>query len=98
MCLDIINRWVHPIVPEYQFGGKASSSESLRTNYVQQKYNIYKDRSVRISRSAKLANSVVIGKDCSLGEHVALSKSILGNVCSVGSKSVISNSHLWTSK
>ena len=98
VCLDIINRWVYPIIPEYQFGGKASSSLSLKTNYVQQKYNIYKDRSLKLPRCTRLGNSVVIGKDCVFGECVSIAKSIVSNGCVIGSNCSITNSHIWSSK
>lgn len=95
VCLDLVNRWVYPIVPEYQFGGTASGGASTVTHYTHQKYNIYRAKSAKVSRMVRLTNSVVIGNDSVVKEGVCIARSILGSNCVVNENVTILNSHLW---
>lgn len=95
VCLDLVNRWVYPIVPEYQFGGTASNDVSTVTNYTHQKYNIYKAKSAKVSRNVRLTNSVVIGNDSVVKDGVCIARSILGAKCVINENVTVLNSHLW---
>ena len=93
VCMDIINRWVHPIVPEYQFGG--SLGLKTASDFIQQKSNVYREKGIKVSRTAILSDSVVIGKDCVVGDRVCIAKSIIGHKCCIMRDTSITNAHLW---
>eukprot|EP01038_Epipyxis_sp_PR26KG_P007435 gene7435-10131_t len=87
ICRDIVTRWVYPIVPDAQLTNDSS--------YVQTKRYIYKEVNVKVARSAKIEECVVLGRNAIVGENVTLTRTIVGRDCSIGNGSVISESHIW---
>lgn len=93
VSLDIINRWVYPIVPEYQFGG--SVGKRAQGHMTHHKFNVYKEDGVKIARTSNVCDSAVMGKGSVVKDNVIISKSVIGPYCTIHNGCQISGSHLW---
>ena len=78
---------MYPIVPEAQIVPGSSYSHLKRY--------VYKEPSARISRSAKIGESVVLGKDCVIEENASVNRAVIGPKCIVGAGANVTESHLW---
>eukprot|EP01041_Mallomonas_annulata_P008628 gene8628-17798_t len=89
ICRDIVSRWVFPLVPD---------SQLLHTDntYTHSKGYVYREKGVKITRSATIGEGVVIGRGSVVGEGVILKRAVIGRNCVVGDRAVIEDSYLWT--
>ncbi|PJF19735.1 hypothetical protein PSACC_00451, partial [Paramicrosporidium saccamoebae] len=87
ISMDIIERWVFPIVPE------ADLLEEQPYSY--RRGNCYHGLDVVLSRSASVGNNVVLGNGVSVGENSIVRNSVIGANCQIGSDVVIENSFIW---
>lgn len=72
--------------------------ESNQAAYVQSRRYVYKHQGVKISRSARIEEEVVIGRGSIIGSDSSITKSIIGKENKIGSGVVMNNSHIWNSK
>jgi len=87
ICRDIVTRWVYPIVPDSQIiPGSAYSHD---------KSYVYKESNTKISRSAIIGDSVVLGRGCEIQDGSVVNRTIIGAGCIVSKNCNIQNSHLW---
>lgn len=87
ICRDIVRRWVFPLVPDAHL--------LTDTTYVQGKQYNYREDSVKVSRSARIGQDVVLGRGSVVEEHAVVSRCIIGRNCVVGRGAVLKESHLW---
>lgn len=87
ICRDIITRWVYPIVPEAQLLIDGSYSHLRRY--------VYREKGVRVARTAHIGEGVVIGQDTIIEEHARVERSVIGRGCIIRAGAVITESHLW---
>uniref|UniRef100_A0A8D9DUX5 Translation initiation factor eIF2B subunit epsilon n=1 Tax=Cacopsylla melanoneura TaxID=428564 RepID=A0A8D9DUX5_9HEMI len=78
-CRDIVQRWVHPFVPQYKY----------RRN------NIYLADNVIIGKTSVIKQQVVIGDGSSIGENTVVSHCVIGRNCKIGSNVKLENSYLF---
>ena len=50
---------------------------------------------MKIARSAKIGESVVLGKGCVIEDNASVNRTIVGPNCFVGAGAKILESHLW---
>lgn len=86
---DIIRRWVYPVVPDLPKLQEACSSAVHIGRY------IYREDNVRIARSARIGNGVVLGSGTIVEENAFVSHSVLGCGCVIGAGAIVEESHLW---
>eukprot|EP00981_Chlorochromonas_danica_P012587 scaffold5178_cov229-Ochromonas_danica.AAC.3 len=84
---DLVTRWVYPLVPDVQLLQDSS--------YVQGGRYVYRENAVKVSRTAKLVESVVIGAGSTVAEDVVLSRCTIGRGVSIGPGAVIKEAHVW---
>ena len=86
---DIIRRWVYPIVPDLPMLQEVCSSTVHTGRY------IYREDNVRIARSARIGNGVVLGSGTIVEENAFVTHSVLGKNCVIGAGAVVEESYLW---
>eukprot|EP00795_Rhopilema_esculentum_P005217 gene5217-355_t len=82
ISLDLINRWVYPVVPD---GG----------SYRFTRHNVYLDKGVRLARNSLLEQDVVVGENSSIETGTRISKTVIGKNCKIGENVQITNSFIW---
>ncbi|XP_052866451.1 translation initiation factor eIF-2B subunit epsilon [Anopheles cruzii] len=86
--LDVINRWVYPLVPDMGISQFLQYYKCYRNN-------IYRHGDVRLARSSKLVGDLVIDKQSSIDENTYINQSTIGKNCAVGKGCRIENSFLF---
>jgi translation initiation factor eIF-2B subunit epsilon len=86
---DIIRRWVYPVVPDLPKLQDACSRAVHMGRY------IYREDNVRIARSARIGNGVVLGSGTVVEENAYVVHSVLGHNCVIGAGARVEESHLW---
>ncbi|XOB66398.1 sugar phosphate nucleotidyltransferase [Deferribacteres bacterium DY0037] len=56
---------------------------------------VYKEKDVKIHKTAKIEGLVVLGDGCVIEKDVTIKNSVLSGGCSIGEKSTVENSILW---
>ncbi len=79
-----------PLVPDVQLLQDSSYSQS--------KSYVYKEQGVKVSRTAKITEEVVIGKGSFVGDNTLVTRSIIGREVQIGNNCVISDAHIWDGK
>uniref|UniRef100_A0ABM2A887 Translation initiation factor eIF2B subunit epsilon n=1 Tax=Anopheles coluzzii TaxID=1518534 RepID=A0ABM2A887_ANOCL len=87
VSLDVINRWVYPLVPD-------TAISEFRQQYKHFRNNVYRHRNVRLSRSCELDGDLVVGEECEIREGTYLRQSVVGRGCRIGRNCRIVNSFL----
>mmetsp|Transcript_1218 Transcript_1218/g.1986 ORF Transcript_1218/g.1986 Transcript_1218/m.1986 type:complete len:748 (-) Transcript_1218:122-2365(-) len=87
ICRDIVRRWVHPLTPDAHLLGD--------TEYVQGRHYCYKEEGVKVARSARIGEGVVLGRGSVIEEGAFISHCTIGRSCRVGKGAVLRQSHLW---
>ena len=59
---------------------------------------IYREDNVKIARSARIGNGVVLGSGTVVEENAFVVHSVLGPNCIIGAGAVVEESHLWEGK
>ncbi|XP_053665543.1 translation initiation factor eIF-2B subunit epsilon-like [Anopheles marshallii] len=85
--LDVINRWLYPLVPD-------TAVSELRQQYMHLRNNVYRHRNVHLSRSCDLDGDLVVGEESEIGEGTYLRQSVVGRSCRIGRNCRIVNSFL----
>uniref|UniRef100_A0A182R6F4 Translation initiation factor eIF2B subunit epsilon n=1 Tax=Anopheles funestus TaxID=62324 RepID=A0A182R6F4_ANOFN len=85
--LDVINRWLYPLVPD-------TAISEFRQQYKHFRNNIYRHRNVRLSRSCELDGDLVVGEESEICEGTYLRQSVVGRGCRIGRNCRIVNSFL----
>lgn len=57
---------------------------------------IYREDNVRIARSARIGNGVVLGSGTVVEENAFVAHSVLGHNCVIGPGAIVQESHLWS--
>ncbi len=65
------------------------------SNYSHVKRYVYKEPTARVARSAKVGESVILGKDCIIHDGAAVNRAIIGSNCDIGPGAIVLESHLW---
>lgn len=86
---DIITRWVYPVVPDLP------KLQDVCSTAVHIGRCVYREDNVRIARSARIGNGVVLGRGTVVHENAFVSRSVLGHNCVIGPGAVVEDSHLW---
>ncbi|XP_035918042.1 translation initiation factor eIF-2B subunit epsilon-like [Anopheles stephensi] len=87
VSLDVINRWLYPMVPDMVIG-------EFRQQYKHFRNNIYRHWNVRLSRSCELDGDLVLGKESEISDGAYLQRSVVGRGCRIGQNCRIVNSFL----
>lgn len=85
---DIIHRWVYPLVPDATFSASGDTYMYLR-------HNVYRQKSVKLSKGCILEEDVVIGENTIVGENTSITCSVIGKNCKIGRNVTVSNSFVW---
>uniref|UniRef100_A0A182PFE7 Translation initiation factor eIF2B subunit epsilon n=1 Tax=Anopheles epiroticus TaxID=199890 RepID=A0A182PFE7_9DIPT len=85
--LDVISRWVYPLVPE-------TAISEFRQQYKHCRNNIYRHRRLRLSRLCELDGDVVLGEESDIREGTYLRQTVVGKGCKIGRNCRIVNSFL----
>ncbi|XP_058058443.1 translation initiation factor eIF-2B subunit epsilon [Anopheles bellator] len=88
VSLDVINRWVYPLVPDMGISQFLQYYKCYRNN-------IYRHGDVRLARSSKLVGDLVIDKHSSIDEDTYIHQSTIGKNCTIGKGCRIENSFLF---
>ncbi|KAF8742368.1 hypothetical protein AX14_004922 [Amanita brunnescens Koide BX004] len=86
---DILSRWTFPLVPDDNHPG-GHAYEHLRGN----RY-IAKDNTVSLARTCKLGTGTLIGSFTQIQENTQIYSSVIGQRCTIGLGTVISNSYIF---
>ncbi|XP_046394084.1 translation initiation factor eIF-2B subunit epsilon [Ischnura elegans] len=78
ISLDVIHRWVFPLVPDCSIGQHMEPYMYLR-------HNVYKQKNVTLSKKCTLEEDVVLASGTSVGEGSVLSRCSIGHNCRIGS-------------
>ncbi|KAL1924486.1 uncharacterized protein VTP21DRAFT_4140 [Calcarisporiella thermophila] len=84
---DIMSRWTYPLVPD--------SNLQEGDDYEHLRGNIYKQRDVVLSRSCKLGDKVIIGRETHVGENAQVRDSVIGRGCRIGPNVILDGAYLW---
>ncbi|KAJ3068743.1 hypothetical protein HK102_007097, partial [Quaeritorhiza haematococci] len=84
---DILSRWTYPMVPD--------SNLHAGSNFTYSRPHIYKEKNVKLARTAKLLEKVVIGAHTEVGSNTRISNSVIGRNCRIGDNVVIEGAYLW---
>lgn len=87
VCMDILERWTYPMVPDNNFLDT--------TSYSHRRHGMYKESNVTVARSTKIGENTMIGSGSVLEKHSQLSRGIIGRNCSIGQGVTITGSCLW---
>ncbi|XP_035907121.1 translation initiation factor eIF-2B subunit epsilon-like [Anopheles stephensi] len=87
VSLDVINRWLYPMVPD-------TAISEFRQQYKHFRNNIYRHGNVRLSRSCELDGDLVVGEESEIREGTYLRQSVVGRGCQIGRNCRIVNSFL----
>ena len=95
ISMDLLHRWVYPLVPDSQLltQDKLRAPSAFRAG----QFNrfIYKDVTSRVSRSATLAQGVVIGADSTVSDDATVRRSVIGRGCTIGAGASVVEAHVW---
>uniref|UniRef100_A0A182FAS9 Translation initiation factor eIF2B subunit epsilon n=1 Tax=Anopheles albimanus TaxID=7167 RepID=A0A182FAS9_ANOAL len=86
--LDVINRWVYPLVPDMGISQFLQYYKCYRNN-------IYRHGDVRLARSSELAGDLAIDRHSSIDENTFLYQSTVGPNCTIGKGCRINNCFLF---
>ncbi|XP_050067427.1 translation initiation factor eIF-2B subunit epsilon-like [Anopheles maculipalpis] len=87
VSLDVINRWLYPMVPD-------TAISEFRQQYKHFRNNIYRHGNVRLNRSCELDGDLVVGEESDIREGTYLRQSVVGRGCQIGRNCRIVNSFL----
>ncbi|CAH0391142.1 unnamed protein product [Bemisia tabaci] len=82
---DVINRWVHPQVPD----------NNVQAPYTYRRNNIYLQQNISLSKDCKLLQDTIIGAGSQIGNNTVIKNSVIGCQCKIGSNVTIKNSFLF---
>ncbi|XP_052895949.1 translation initiation factor eIF-2B subunit epsilon-like [Anopheles moucheti] len=85
--LDVINRWLYPLVPDW-------AVSEFRQQYIHFRNNVYRHRNVHLSRSCELDGDLVVGEESEICEGTYMRQSVVGRSCRIGRNCRIVNSFL----
>ncbi|XP_050072737.1 translation initiation factor eIF-2B subunit epsilon-like [Anopheles maculipalpis] len=87
VSLDVINRWLYPMVPDMTIN-------EFRQQYKLSRNNVYRHRNVRLGKSCELDGDLVMGEASEIQEGTYLRQSVIGRGCRIGQNCRIVNSFL----
>lgn len=87
ICMDILDRWTYPMVPDNNFLDT--------TSYSHRRHGMYKECNVSLARSTRIGEKTLIGAGSVLGDECAIARGMIGRNCRIGRQVCISASHLW---
>uniref|UniRef100_T1GB92 EIF2B subunit epsilon/gamma LbH domain-containing protein n=1 Tax=Megaselia scalaris TaxID=36166 RepID=T1GB92_MEGSC len=87
ISLDLINRWVYPLVPDMGVC-------CLFQNYVFTRNNIYKSPKSIVSRKVTLKENVVIQSGSNVDNGTEISNSVIGKKCKIGKNCKLNNAFI----
>ncbi|XP_058128246.1 translation initiation factor eIF-2B subunit epsilon-like [Anopheles ziemanni] len=88
VSLDVMNRWVYPLVPDMAIS-------QVCPYYKYYRNNIYRHRNVGLSRSCELDGDLVVAENSTIEEDTSIRQSVVGRGCKIGRKCRIRNSFLF---
>ena len=94
ICRDIVTRWVYPLVPDSPT--LQDTGASGLSGYTHLRRYVYKEQGVKVSRTAHVGESVVLGRGSVIEANAQVLRSVLGRGCWVGAGATVQDSHLWT--
>jgi len=89
MSQAVLGRWLHPMVPENNFGGKGQFCYAPHEN------NVYLGTGAKVCRGVKLGCDVMVGPDTVIESGSALENCTVGSGCRIGKNVRIVNSYVW---
>uniref|UniRef100_A0A182J402 Translation initiation factor eIF2B subunit epsilon n=1 Tax=Anopheles atroparvus TaxID=41427 RepID=A0A182J402_ANOAO len=87
VSLDVMNRWVYPLVPDM-------AVSQFRQHYKYYRNNIYRHRNVRLHRSCELDGDLAVDEGSAIEEDTYIRQSVVGRDCRIGRKCRVRNSFL----
>ncbi|KFB49935.1 hypothetical protein ZHAS_00017968 [Anopheles sinensis] len=88
VSLDIMNRWVYPLVPDMAIS-------QVCPYYKYYRNNIYRHRNVLLSRSCELDGDLAVAENSKIEEDTFIRQSVVGRGCKIGRKCRIRNSFIF---
>lgn len=89
ITLDILQRWVFPLVPDM--------NEPGGEKYDLRRGNVYVARdNVVLARTTALQGPLLIGPRCQLSHNTVIRASTLGANCVVGDNTTLNKAHVWS--
>mmetsp|Transcript_6185 Transcript_6185/g.15890 ORF Transcript_6185/g.15890 Transcript_6185/m.15890 type:complete len:717 (+) Transcript_6185:167-2317(+) len=92
VSMDVLRRWVYPLVPDSRLLQQAHSIQYKR-------HNVYLSDQVMLTRGCELQENVLVGFATVVGREGApkttLTNCIIGKRCKIGAGVRISNSYIW---
>ncbi|TXT04846.1 hypothetical protein VHUM_03929 [Vanrija humicola] len=89
VALDILRRWVFPLVPDM--------NEPGGEKYDLRRGNVYVARdNVVLARTTALHGPLLIGARCQLSHNTVIRSSTLGANCVVGDNTTLDKAHIWS--
>ncbi|CAM9510083.1 unnamed protein product, partial [Discosporangium mesarthrocarpum] len=90
VSLDIMGRWLYPLVPDNCTTG------GVQTHYTYSRGCVYKGPRINLHRSvSRIGRGVVIGADVTIGEGSVIEGSVIGDGCFLGKGVTIRGSYVW---
>ena len=85
---EIIHRWSYPYVPDLNIIGEST--------YRYERGNRYREEGVTVARDATVGEDTVLGRGSVLAEGCAVRRTVVGRDCSIGTRSKVFGSFVWS--
>lgn len=87
ISMDMMGRWTYPLTPDFNILPGQSFKQYSR--------NVYLEDGSTMARTTQMGHQVILGADTTLGEHSAVTNSVIGRRCIIGARAKIDGAHIW---